>query len=603
MSSDSDNMSPVPGAGEVDPDIVAPTPSPAVPADDMDEPDEQDGLDAGDDDARRESCPVTVLGSYLGVCYFLTPRGELEAIPAKSLNTAAIRGLFRGCEWWLYREFPKTKTSKDSQGNEVTTTVGWRWEPVTWWLFRETERLAMFDPGDDVLRGCGVWRDDAGELVVHCGDRVWHRGEPRASGIRIGDHVYLGQPPRPEPDFVRPAAAEEALAFDSFIRERWGWKSDYHARLFTGWCVCAWLSGALAWRPHIHVGGAYGGGKTTLMQAACALIGSKGLLSGSDPTGPAIARMTGLTSGAFLLDEVEPDENNNRWNSVVETVRLASSDKQAPRVRAGMGGPWDVATYRLRSCFILAGTNRPEPLPQDMSRIAFLHLKGVPAATFPTSIEEALAQWAKRGPALRARIANSWRRFREESARVIEYLASQNQTRRFAEQYGTLIAAREVFVCDSEIDLDSLEELVAELLMHFPDETRREHEQCMDHFLTKSLQHWRSGEQLSIVKLIGYALSRQGDYVYWDKLLRANGVRLEPMPTETRMPTSVWIATDHASIKDIFAGTRWKDQAWKQQFEAFPGVEKPGPKKFVGYTSRVVSVPLHHCWSDPDEER
>lgn len=544
--------------------VLDPLPDRADPSPDRDDRggDGEDPPDEDKDGDRLETCPILPLGRYAGVYHYLTAHGEVMSFGHGQHSSAEIQGLFEGNVRWLYGEFP---TYDKKQEN----IIGWSAKRAGAWMMRMCVRRGFYDPAERI-RGAGVWRDAAGRLVLHCGDGVWTGGRWQPAGIEMDGYLYVAMPARPRPDFAAPAASDSAFDLLTFISEKWQWGHPAFGRLFFCWICSAIVGGALGWRPHLHVAGHFGTGKTWLQDLAADLMGV--LVKGSEPSPAGIYQQLGCTNGPVALDEVEPDANSDTWKNVMKVVRLGSSDRQAPILRGSSDRR--PVRYFIRAIFYLTGILHPEPLPQDRSRVTFLHMKELAGDTDPATIRARINEFAEAAPRLRARMILGWDRFQTNLMVISSALAKDKATHRYSDQVGALLAAGETMLHDRPLDEATARDLVKAVADAVADTAETDHEQCLRRLATKPLDEHKGGSSVTIGELIGTALTDPAHGEEARNTLRRHGIGFEP---KSRAAEWIYFAQGHEGLESIFAGTRWRDNAWLTSLRNVPGARK-GPK-------------------------
>ena len=192
-------------------------------------------------------CPVTPLGVDGQVHYYLDERRQLIGLDPQKHGKTHILALFGRkspmCLEWLPRI---------GDGGRVT---GWRPEDAARILMQSCSNAGIFNPQGRV-RGRGAWTGEDGELILHCGDKIYITGpeEGWREPELIGRYVYpaASELPRPHPDKVGPDVAERVLQ----LFNAWNWsRSRIDPMLLLGHTAASMIGGALEWRPHAWVTG------------------------------------------------------------------------------------------------------------------------------------------------------------------------------------------------------------------------------------------------------------------------------------------------------------------------------------------------------------
>jgi hypothetical protein len=537
-----------------------------------------------------EPCPVRVLGNAGGHYYFLTPDGQFRELPAHALDRAGIMSLFGQRIPWLWNRWPRY----DKSG---ATVVGWQIQAAQEYLITEADKAGLFSPSR-VIRGPGVWRTSEG-LIVHCGDAVLVGGIWRPAGVRIGDHIYRVGQRETRPADAPASEGEIAEVFD--FLQSWNWRAPVHApRLLLGWIGAASIAGALTWRPHIQLTGDKGSGKSTLVELVKALLGST-VISVSAPTEAGIRQLLEGAARPVLVDEIETD-NMDRARRVIELVRLASTEGQAPVPRGGVNGR--ATQWPVRACFMLSSILHVKFRGQDLSRICVLELDALPAGE--RSDGELPQAWARRetsrlgaiGPALRRRMIDSYPRLLHNIAVYEGAVIAQGQRARVADQLGILLACAETLISDAPVTPERAAKLVADFII--PDITGHDeeddHASFIQHLLSSSVavSFDRGGQRFST---IGELVRRTdgGKLATYNGELRQHGLAVMtdlPGDPPPKAGPHLAIAYTHQGLAVLLGGTRWADGTWKQAAMRLPFACQAGPVSFAGIKQRAVWVPI-----------
>jgi len=537
-----------------------------------------------------DGCPIAPLGWDMadGVLYVLGRGGVVRAVRAKDLSAPVIEDLFGGHLSWLYRAFPKL----DGDG----VPVGVLWAKARTWIIRACHDGGYFDPEKHV-RGPGAWRGADRELLVHVGDKVLTPAGWIPAGCSLGGIIYTTAPPEQRPADVA-APAKVGLEILGFL-EAWRWMSPplatddprrLSAKLWLGWVACAYVCGALRWRPHILITGARGTGKSELATLADALLGEKTILKAAEPSAAGVRQALRSAARPVMLDEVEHDADNNRAKRLVELARLASTDSQGAVLRGSVGGRHQ--QWLIRAVFYFSAILYPRMPPQDASRITVLALAPLGDDATPADrVRDAIAEFGRHGPALRTRMIEGLGRF-ERNLRVYSAAFAQaGGDSRQCDQFGTLLAAADVLISDDDTRPETADAVAAGLMASdFADaEGDSDHDQCLQHLLSTAVEV--PGEtggrrritlgQLAAVALEHATAKRRGVLGTFGLTVRDEG-----------KARYLAVAHQHRGLDDVFRGSRWQDGVWSQALARLPGARKcKAPLRFAGSQSRVTLVP------------
>jgi hypothetical protein len=366
----------------------------------------------------------------------------------------------------------------------------------------------IFDPQGKV-RGTGAHRGRDGELLLHCGDKIYSTGTDGGAYLDPGfidGFVYPAGPdrPRPDPSEQDTAAGEKLLA----MLRAWNWFRELEdPMLALGWIGCAMVGGALHWRPHAWVTGGTGTGKSTL-QLLLRSVFDNGALTTGDATEASLRQLLKQQTLPVFFDELEPDAGgDNRKNTgVIKLARLASSGEQALRGGQNHEGH----EFTIRSCFLFSSILIPPLLAQDRNRLAILELDRIPPGKPAPTID--LAELRLLGRQLRKRLVDHWHRLDRLVERYKTALADVGHSGRSGDQFGTLLAVADLLLYDGEDEENILawaDRFKAADLAE--KETDLSDEEEVVQFLATSVLQSRSGEEPApIVRQVKDAIAPGG---------------------------------------------------------------------------------------------
>jgi len=529
-----------------------------------------------------EACPVTVLGHRGKVFFYLGASGEMRGLLPSEHNEANLEALFGGRLEWMLQAFPSPKKA------------GYNLNELRSWLYRLANIAGFFDP-DRNLRGPGTWRDDRGRLIVHCGDEVMIDGEWQAAGFKKNNVVYTCAPveARPAKDAAPAAAARELLGF----MEMWCWcgprvgSGSLAARLALGWIGCAFVTGALHWRPHILVTGARGTGKTYLNNLVECVLSPEAIYKASAPSAAGIRQALAGAARPVMLDEIEHDPDNRRATDLIELARLGSSDGQGAVVRGSAEGR--AQAWAIRACFCFSAIEHPVFKPQDASRITVLELGPLQRDPEAAALaRERIQAFADVGPALRARMIDGFDRFKLNLEVYAQALSAASADGRQCDQLGSLLAAADVLTRDEVTPFHEAERFAEPIMRseYIPGREEDGHAECLNHLLSTAIEVQLgtnyTRQRRTLGELVGDQLrdpTRETQRIlatYGISMRERSGVRY------------LAVANKHRELQHIFAGTRWHTGVWRVSLARTPLSLRPDkPFKFAGATSRAVWIP------------
>lgn len=546
-------------------------------------------------------CPVTPLGLFGDVRYYLDAKHQLAALPARDHNRLNIMGMFGGDEFF-YTAPDWVRFNADGQ------VTGWRPEIVASHLMAACGEAGIWDLSKRE-RGRGAWRGDDNELILHCGDRVlmFERGDDPWAGRQnhrpglIGRYVYpSGERAGLPSDDAPPADIGEQL-YDLLML--WNWRrDDLDAMLMTGWIGAAMIGGALAWRPTVWLTGGKGTGKSTLQGAVKHLFGDM-LIDLADASPAYIWQTLRKQTLPVDVDELEAAEDNRRSLAIVDLARKAASGG-----RLGRGSDRHVPIeFTLRSCFMFSSVLIPPLGGPDRSRIAILDLRELnPDAPAPDIDPRVLRRM---GAQLRRRMIDNWARFDDTVDDYRRALAEAGHGARAQDQFGTLLACADILIHGARRDAEAAVDLVRRMRATDLAETaddQTDEQQCLQHLLGAPINAHRGGELLTLGEWINRALGRSN----WDDVAEAktiiarHGVRVE----RTESGSFLAIAHSQPALQALYENTRWRTPrgvmgVWVQALRRLPGAERGGKAfYFGGPSSKAVLVPTTLV-PEPDQHR
>ena len=559
---------------------------------------EEDVRRSHDEAEESAACPITILGHSLGRYFYIDASGQVRALTASQHTEPNIESLFGGDLVWLEQAFPL------SEDQAKRSRVRYNIALVRAWLFQEALIVGIIDPDRDV-RGPGVWRDGRTDLIVHCGDSVLIDGDWRRSGFQANGMIYPATRPEPRPA-AQPAAMRDAQELLGFL-DSWNWRSppspngSLAGRLWLGWAGCAYIAGALRFRPHVMVSGPRGTGKNALQDLMEALFG-EGLMRAADPSPAGIRDALLGAARPVAINEAEHDADNNRAQQLVDLARIASGD-EGPILRSSPEGRARACV--IRACFYFSAILYPVFREADASRIIVLDL-----APFETTDEDAAARvraaiddFRDLAAGFRARMIFGFERFLLNLDVYRQALMAEGADSRQCDQFGTVLAAAETLLSDDAASAGQAE-VFAQVLMPsqmVPGEEEADHVQASYQLLScpvEVVDFDRSRERQSLGEVISDELRATDPHR--KRVLGNHGLAIKH---EDGVAYLV-VANQHRGLEQIFHGTRWRNRVWGQAFVRFPGARKNAKAVyFGGVTSKGTWVPIASLpsLSDPGE--
>lgn len=446
-------------------------------------------------DGMPPDCPVHVLGMDGDVLYVIDALGQLASISDHAFGQNKVQRLFLNRMGYLYWAFPRF--------SKKLTVDGFDTVAVRDALYRAAGERGMWSASNRV-RGLGGWTDRAGSFVYHAGEAIFVKGREQPTGDYDGQ-FYPRRPAIPEPwprevndDMLRQTQLVEAL--NSFTFER----QQIDPLLVLGWLASSFLGAALPWRPMLFVVGDRGVGKSSLQALVKGVLGDA-LHATADTTPAGIYQRVGQDSLPVAVDELEAGHNNERVKGVVALARLAASGAVQFR-----GGSNHVATsFTAKNCFFMSAINMPPVPPQDLSRMAIVHLRPREAGFSgkpPVVDQETVGRMVLR------RLIDRWPAFEETYQAYRAALARGGHDSRGQDTFGALLACADLLLGDELLEelklptidggLDRWGKMLAPSSLPEHDDALENWRRCLNHLLTSRIDAWRGGRQQTVGALL-----------------------------------------------------------------------------------------------------
>lgn len=532
---------------------------------------------------------VRALGVNTGTYFYLDALNQLVPLKAKEHSKLQVQSLFAPNSMDTWTHWPRWNKPKDGDEPKV---VGFSCGKAAHDLMDAGAIKGIFNPAEQ-LRGRGCWRDDAGGLVMHTGNKVYSSingvANPFKPGL-IDGYVYPGAPVATGPSETKGQAGEELLD----LIGKWYFNRAVDQRLVFCWIVAAILGGALPWRPVMWLTGDKATGKSTLQDLMTKTVGT--IVRAGNATAASIWQNLGHQTLPVQLDELEASEDNRKVNSVVELARVAASGDLILR-----GGADHVGTqFQARSCFLFSSILIPPISAQDRSRMAIVELESIPqGAPAPVLDDKRLAEI---GQGIRHKLFTEWYRFDETLFMYQRALVEMGHSNRTADVFGNLLAAGDLALNKGMPHHDYIDDLIADLKptsLHELLDTTTEQAGCLQHLLTYEQDNYQGGSKRVISELISHAAGRAGlreDMKLYDAHLQRMGLRVFPYNGQDYL----LVANNHQGLMKIFKDTRWAGRSgdtgvWAQALKRFKNdgaFAFPRAVKFAGVNARATALPL-----------
>lgn len=357
------------------------------------------------DDGQDPPCPVQPLG-YDDQFHFLDVRGRPAALTARQLGSRSdLLKLFLGDETWLRQHFPKKKEIDDGEGAKRLVTVDFHVNGAAAWMMRACGEAGIMHESL-VLRRPGVWRDETGLPVIHCGDQVLIDGEWHPAGTRSAGQIWAaaGRTARP----AAPCDHTVAQRLQQDLQDFWSWRAAGSAIAIVGLIAVGYYGAATDWRINGFVTGGTGSGKTQVRK----VIRNAWPMHyySNDTTKAGLEQNVAGRAMPMLVDEASDRRNQNAALDLVDLVLSASGDEGTKGDRGTVGG--EGRKIEVAGSVVMFTINPPELQPQHLSRFIVVDLKTPEGGADYTEQHARIAADMKRhGPALWGRAIAGWERY------------------------------------------------------------------------------------------------------------------------------------------------------------------------------------------------
>ena len=537
-----------------------------------------------------EDCPVTPLGKTPGYCYYLDSEHFQRAMKATEHSRLGLVELFGREQDWLNRYYPKM----------VKGEIKFEADLLAKHLIQACAERGAWSPKDR-MRGRGGWLGEDGELICHFGDRIFavSASEPapdifeRIAPGTINGRIYPSDIASPLPWSGRVPGGTDAPGAELLaLLQTWNWaRPELDPTFLIGWIGCAFLGGAIPWRPMAWITGDRATGKSTLHDLLRSVIGESGVVSITDTTSAGIYQALGHSTLPVAIDELEAEDDNRRAQAVIKLARAASSGGVV--LRGTVDGR--AMDFNALSCFLFSSILIPPLLGQDRSRMAFLELGRLAGSGVVLD-----KKWLRvRGAQIRRRLMEGWHRWAQTLEAYRRALTDAGHGGRGADQFGSLLAAADLILHDTPPSTDELEAWGVALnaaTMGDQDDSASDHARWLQNLLTSMLDPYSRGERRTVAVWVALAAMREpGDEKAANEILQAAGMRYIKDPDGKEW---LAVANSHAGLMKLHEKTRWGGIAgssgvWRQAAQRVEGAVRSPPIWFHGgHALRCTLIPL-----------
>jgi putative DNA primase/helicase len=488
-------------------------------------------------------------------------------------------------------------------------------------LVQACYRAGVFSP--DIIRGRGAWWD-AGRSVLHVGTHLIVDG--KRMEIPAFDSVFVyetaasfGLVP------AAPLGLSQCYAFKD-ICDSLPWERSYMGNVLAGWCVCALVCGALAWRPHLWVIGAKGSGKSYLeSQIIARTLGGIALYVSSKTTEPGIRNALGCDGRPVVFEEAEGQETLDRvrLQQVLDLARQASSEQGPAIIKGTRSGPASFETYRIRSCFYMTSIIASIKASADESRFMVCELRKEknPSPELSKEMADAFARLQNKARVvltddfssrLLARVIANIRTLRANAETFAVAASIRYGSRRVGDQIGAILAGVALLEHSDALTQEQAFEAMTRYGWREGMITGGEIPDDED-MLVSCIRQQRievvggntPRTQLVVGDLIDIAAGYQNhatltDDAAQDHLMRC-GIKVERARGQIPSQAVVWISNTHWQIKSWLQRTPW-EIGWARSLMRLEGAKSSAPLNvyFSGSGStKAVGVPFLSLGAQP----
>lgn len=557
-----------------------------------------------------DGCPVIPLGVAGDRLYFLDEIGQVRFLDPP-YGKGHVLGLFGGRLDYLEWAWPRW--GKSDPGEDKKRTNGFQNEACAAALIKACAAKGPWESVDKV-RGRGCWRDHAGNLVVHTGERVFMSGSgrPEPPG-EIDGFVYPRRSRIPGPITLKEDAPFNPGPLLRTTLRLWNWaRPEIDAHLLIGWIGAAFLGAALPWRPMAFVTGDKATGKSTLQQLLKGLFG-EWLLQAADTTAAGLYQHVGLDSVPIAVDELESESDVRKQKAVLKLARLASSG--AVMLRGG--DRHNPVEFKAWSAFLFSSINAPPLEPQDLSRMVLLRLDRLKDGQKAPPLDPNNLQLV--GRCILKRLIEEWPRFEETANAFAEELQAAGMDGRGQAQFGTLLACADLiehkgwhdsrlkFALEHAGDLVSWRDLLRPNQMHEYEDQTENWRACLSHLLSVRVEAWRNGKRSTVGEMcLDYfdtfaQKASDADRVHIDeanKDLGQAGLRIVFKERDGRQRPYLAVHNQGVLVRSLFESSKWAGElgasVWSPALRQGPRgtLWEPGQVRINGVQLKATLISL-----------
>lgn len=521
--------------------------------------------------------PFKLLGYNHGEYYYL-PHGtkQIKILKAPEHTKSNLMEIAR-LQYW--------------EGSDYASKSGFDVDKAANALIQLNQGLGVYDAAK--IRGRGAWEDE-GRSVLHMGNKLIVNNDSIPIGNFQSKYVYEAATQIGFGTATRSLPKAEAIKL-VHLCDALAWEKEINGRLLAGWCIASFICGALSWRPHIHITGGAGSGKTWIVDNIVRPSAGPGALVAQGATTEAgIRQALGKDARPVIYDEAEGEDKNaqQRMQSILELARQASTETGGSIYKGSTGGR--ATSFRIRSCFCFSSIGISSTQQADQSRITVLTLKNRNDNNqhFNSVI---LPGWKA------INTNDFWESLRTRSIKLIpeinanakifsDSVANATGSKRTGDQLGALLACAYSLYSDSIIDRTAADNFISKYdwQEHKIDSEQTDERRCLSAILETTVPLPNGHGSKSIAEMI-QAVSAQLIPDEKDDehlILKRYGVKV--------VQGGFLISNSHAALKRILEKTPWANN-WHKILERLPGGHKQAQSWFSGGSSRATMLPIHYA--------
>ena len=516
-----------------------------------------------------EYLPVIPLGHTGTKTFFYFVRSTRQVVPLKP-GSHSERTLLSMAELADWERYYRTGSRGVMDWSEVGGS-----------LMAHCRGVGIYDPS--LTRGRGVWRDED-RIVFHAGNTLFVDGKTIPfDKFKKTKYRYVTTAPILCPS-DNPATIQYSNDLLSAL-QTFGWEhSELSPLLVLGWIGCAFICGAIEWRPHLWITGPKGCGKSTLDEFACGILGDLALHIQGNTTEAGLRQSLNGDSRPILFDEFEADGTNA--DAVIDTARSAASNNAAPVVKGTPEG--NPIYYKLQFAAMFSGIIANAKRDADRSRIVFveMHRRVRNDEQRQQLIDNRERFNAEFGSGLLRRMLDALTSGKFDSALSVfkHAIRLAGGDERKADVFSHLLAAQHILTSDAKIKPSNAKELVT-LVMEMDEGEPSDEEACLNYLLEflvtveggykRTIGEWllytREGKPTGpTVNKVHAELDRHG--------IKPDGINLK-------------IANATQGIKFVFARSQWSEGSHWRVLRRLTDARKGGNARFAGSQSKCTIIP------------